>query len=228
MATSFSWTKSSEDDDDDSSPAPSIPPSSLFLSFMSFLSFFSSFFFASSFFPASFAPASTLARMELSSPWCSLTHPSSHALSSLRSFSSFRLCFSSTNPNASSSLPLASSLLASTSSTFFRLSSAFWMTSSPALGSVTEVSSPAGGGWPSSGFGLGSGALFFSEGLGLGFGAGGGSEMTPPPAGGAFANCLVFSAMVWFIFSSSSAPTPVRSASLSATVALVSAPLNCF
>ena len=71
---------------------------------------------------------------------------------------------------------------------------------------------------------LGAGVLCF---VGSG-GAGGKLESM----GGAFvlSSCLAFSAMVWFIFSSSSwsdLPAVERSASLSAAVALVSAPRNC-
>ena len=74
------------------------------------------------------------------------------------------------------------------------------------------------------GFGVGAGVLRF---VGSG-GAGGKLESM----GGAFvlSSCLAFSAMVWFIFSSSSwsdLPAVERSASLSAVVALVSAPRNC-
>ena len=76
------------------------------------------------------------------------------------------------------------------------------------------------------GFCFGAGALRF---VGSG-GAGGALESM----GGAFvlSSCLAFSAMVWFIFSSSSwstdLPAVERSASLSAAVAFVSAPRNCF
>ena len=160
---------------------------------------------------------STLASIPASSPSCSCTHPSNQSFSSERSRSSFRFRFSSTIPSASSSLPLASSLFNSTSSTFFRLSSALCVASidESEEGSVLGVS-----------FCFGAGVLRF---VGSG-GAGGALESM----GGAFvlSSCLAFSAMVWFIFSNSSwstdLPAVERSASLSAAVAFVSAPRNCF